>query len=151
VGGGDGTNAIRLCKCYPRLKVTILDLPTVCEIARGLIAEHNMSDRIVCVERNIFSDPWLEGCDGVLMSHFVAIFSEDKISFLYRSAFNILSENGKLFIWTLTSNDLEIGGFQSAKSSIYFLTTASGEGMAYPGKDHERWLRQAGFDEVRRY
>jgi hypothetical protein len=29
-------------------------------------------------------------------------------------------------------------------------TTASGEGMAYPGKDHERWQHEVGFSSVKR-
>jgi hypothetical protein len=49
------------------------------------------------------------------------------------------------------ANDMETQGLQAAKSSIYFLSTASGEGMAYPGTDHEKWLREAGFRSVKRY
>jgi hypothetical protein len=49
------------------------------------------------------------------------------------------------------ANDRETQGLQSAKSSIYFLSTASGEGMTYPGADHERWLRECGFRDVKRY
>jgi hypothetical protein len=81
----------------------------------------------------------------------VEIFSPDKVRFLYRRAHQILSEGGRLFVWTLMANDLETEGLQAAKSSIYFLSTASGEGMAYPGTDHERWLRECGFSNVKRY
>ena len=41
------------------------------------------------------------------------------------------------------------GTLQSAKSSVYFLAVASGEGMTYPARDHERWLRAAGFFRVK--
>ena len=49
------------------------------------------------------------------------------------------------------SNDAETEGLQAAKSSIYFLTTASGEGMTWPGAEHEGWLLGAGFGNVKRY
>jgi hypothetical protein len=49
------------------------------------------------------------------------------------------------------ANDSETGSLQAAKSSIYFLCAASGEGMAYPAKDHDEALRRAGFSAVRRY
>lgn len=49
VGGGDGTNAIRLCLQYPNLKVTLLDTPSVCEIAHKKIADAELGNRISCV------------------------------------------------------------------------------------------------------
>src|SRR5688572_5980497 len=66
VGGGDASTAVRLCKRYPGLRVTTLDKPTVTEIARGRVAREGLGDRIRCEEREIFSDPWPEGCDAVL-------------------------------------------------------------------------------------
>jgi Cyclopropane fatty acid synthase and related methyltransferases len=151
VGGGGGTNAIRLCRRYPALKITILELPSVCEIARETVNQHGLSERISCVERDIFQDPWPEHVDAILFSHLVEIFSPEKISFLYSKAFNTLPRLGRLFVWTIMANDSETGGLQAAKSSIYFLSTASGEGMAYPGKDHERWLHEVGFGSVKRF
>ena len=32
-----------------------------------------------------------------------------------------------------------------------FLSTASGHGLAYPGRDHQAWLESAGFSPVTRY
>lgn len=99
----------------------------------------------------MFADPWPKGCDGVLFSHVVEIFSPAKIRRLYAKALEVLPANGKVFVWTLMANDTETAGLQAAKSSIYFLCAASGEGMAYPGVEHERWAREVGFHTVRRY
>lgn len=99
----------------------------------------------------MFEDEWPAGHDGILLSHVVEIFSPEKIIFLYEKARNSLMSHGSLFIWTLMANDLETGGLQAAKSSMYFLSTASGEGMAYPGREHEEWLRSAGFINVKQY
>jgi hypothetical protein len=51
----------------------------------------------------------------------------------------------------MMANDSETGGLQAAKSSIYFVSTASGQGMAYPGREHERWLNASGFSDITRY
>jgi hypothetical protein len=87
----------------------------------------------------------------VLFSHILEIFSPEKILILYAKAFSALPPEGKMFVWTIMANDSETAGLQAAKSSIYFLCTASGEGMAYPGREHEEAIRETGFRTVRRY
>ena len=47
-----------------------------------------------------------------------------------KKAFEALPHAGRLFVWTIMANDSETGALQAAKSSIYFLCAASGEGMA---------------------
>jgi hypothetical protein len=103
------------------------------------------------IQGDIFADPWPGNCTGVLMSHLVEIFSPEKIQRLYGKAFEILPFGGQLFVWTIMANDTETSALQAAKSSIYFLCVASGEGMAYPARDHEQSIRTAGFSTVKRY
>ena len=45
-GGGDATNAIALVRAFPKLRVTVFDSPSVCEMARKNIAAHGLSDRV---------------------------------------------------------------------------------------------------------
>ena len=151
VGGGDGSNAVGLCERHPHLRVTLIDRPSVVEIARQRVARAGFADRISCLAVDVFEDPWPTGCMGVLMSHLVEIFSPDKIDRLYRRAFGVLPPGGQLVVWTIMASDLETGSLQAAKSSIYFLCAASGEGMAYPANDHDQALRRAGFTAVRRH
>jgi precorrin-6B methylase 2 len=151
VGGGDGSNAIRLCRLFPHLRITILEIPTVVQIAREAVDRVGLADRIRCVEGNMFSDQWPEGYDAALLSHVVEIFSPDKIRHLYTRAYESLPAQGKLFVWTIMANDAETAALQAAKSSIYFLCVASGEGMAYPAKEHEQLMKAAGFSAVKTY
>jgi hypothetical protein len=151
VGGGDGSNAIRLCQQYPWLAVRLVDIPSVVAIAERRIAEHGFQARITCQSLDMFEAEWPEGHDAVLLSHVVEIFAPEQIQLLYRSAYASLPPRGRLIVWTLMANDTETGGLQAAKSSIYFLSTASGRGMAYPGRDHERWCTAAGFRDIIRY
>jgi ubiquinone/menaquinone biosynthesis C-methylase UbiE len=150
VGGGDGTNAIRLCQRYPSLKVTLIDLPSVIEKARANIAAHGLEGRVTCQAVDMFSDPWPLGCDGVIFSHVLEIFSPEKIQFLYKKTRAYL-ERGHLFVWSLMCNDDESGNLQSVKSSLYFVTVASGQGMAYPVREHVQWLKDAGFEIAAKY
>ena len=151
VGGGDGSNAVRLCQRFPALRVTILEKPSVTQIAKRTVIDSGLSERISCIELDMFADPWPQGCDAVLFSHVVEIFSPDKILSLYRKAYSSLPRGGTMFVWTIMANEFETAALQAAKSSIYFLSTASGEGMAYPAKDHEQFARDAGFKGVEHY
>jgi O-methyltransferase domain/Dimerisation domain len=148
VGGGDGSNAIRLCERLPKISVSILDIPTVVSIAEKNIATRGLSSRVTCYALDMFADQWPMGHDAVLLSHVVEIFSPERIKQLYRLAYEALPPGGRLFIWTIMANDNETMGLQASKTSIYFLSTASGEGMAYPARDHELWLGELGFSSV---
>lgn len=151
VGGGDGTNAIRLCERYPSLQVTLIDLPSVIEKARANIAARGLEQRVTCEAVDMFTDPWPQECDGVMFSHVLEIFSPERIQFLYRKTRAYLADGGHLFVWSLMCDPDEAGGLQSVKSSLYFVTVASGQGMAYPVRDHTTWLRDAGFEVAAKY
>ena len=151
VGGGDGSNAIRLCRLFSSLRITILEIPSVAEIARKSVERAGLADRIRCVAGDMFSDPWPEGCDAALLSHVVEVFSPAKVQKLYKTAYESLPARGRLFIWTILANDQETGTLQAAKSSIYFLCVASGEGMAHPATEHKELMKAAGFRSVKIY
>jgi precorrin-6B methylase 2 len=151
IGGGDGSNAIRLCRLFPQLQITILEIPSVAQIARESVARAGFADRIRCVAGDMFADPWPEGCDAGLLSHVVEVFSPAKVATLYKTAYESLPVGGRLFVWTILANDEETGALQAAKSSIYFLCVASGEGMAHPAKEHKELMKAAGFRAVKTY
>lgn len=151
VGGGDGSNAIRLCRLFPQLQITILEIPTIVPIAREAVAHAGLTDRIRCEDGDMFTPRWPSGHDAAMLSHVVEIFSQEKIRCLYQTAYDSLPAKGKLFVWTIMANDSETAALQAAKSSIYFLCVASGEGMAYPAKEHERLMKAVGFKAVNTY
>jgi cyclopropane fatty-acyl-phospholipid synthase-like methyltransferase len=151
VGGGDATTAIRMCDRYPRLEVIVLETPSVCAIGRRNVVERGLTDRISFIEADMFGDEWPSGMDGVLFSHVVEIFCPERVHVLYRKAQSSLSSGGVLFVWTIMANDDETAGLQAAKSSTYFLSTASGEGMAYPAREHVEWLAALGYRDIKRY
>ena len=148
VGGGNGSNAVKLCRRFRRLRVTVMELPKGCEIGRGYVAERGLGDRIDFAERDMFAAPFPTGCDGVLLAHVTGIFARESVAVLYRKAFDCLPEGGKLIVWSPAANDLETGGIEAAKLSLYFLTTASGVGAAWSFEIQQGLLRQCGFRDI---
>lgn len=146
VGGGKGAVAQYLT-AEGGPKVTVLDRPEVCHNGR----QQTKSPSIRFQDCDIFKDKWPQDADGILFSHLLEIFSLKKVEALYTKAFHTLPVNGRVFIWTLTSEPNELGGLQAAKSSTYFMSVASGEGMAYPAEQHLQLLQKVGFEIERIY
>ncbi len=68
VGGGPGTFSIYLCRRYPELTATVLDLPETEPVFSRTVGSYGMSDRIRFEVGDIEKDPFGEGYDVVLVS-----------------------------------------------------------------------------------
>lgn len=147
VGGNDGTTAAQLVARYSEMRVTIFDLPSVTEAA-GRAAAEDIGERIRLHPGDLFADAFPRNIDAVLFSHVLEIFAEAQILFLLEKAFHALPTGGKVLIYGFNVSDDERRGLYSARLSLYLNVLASGQGMAYPVKDWELWLRQVGFVRV---
>lgn len=148
VGGNDGTTATRLVARYPQIHVTIFDLPSVTEAAKRSTPKE-IAQRIRLQPGDLFVDAFPSDIDTVLFSHVLEIFSEEQILILLAKAFDALPKGGKVLIYGFNISDDEKKGLYSARLSLYLNVLASGQGMAYPAKDWERWLSQVGFISVK--
>ena len=147
VGGGSGETAVLFAERFPEAKVTVFDLPTVSQLgARTLPA--SVQGRISFHPGNLMEDRFPGGVDGILFSHVVEIFSAERILSMFERAFEALVPGGKIFLYNMTAQDDEKGGPLCARASLFFNVLASGEGMTYPARDYEAWLRQVGFASV---
>ena len=149
-GGGDGTNAIRLARANPHLKVTIFDAPTVCKIAERNIAESGLSGRVNTHPGDFFVKDFPQGIDCILFAHMLTIWSPEKDTALLKRAYDALPEGGQVIIFNMIGWDDETGPMTTALGSPYFLSIATGEGMLYTWKEYESFLSAAGFKQTKR-
>lgn len=147
VGGGPGPVAGLLKKEYPHLKITLFELPSICERANSHFKENQLNDLIVH-PGDFFTDEFPTGMDGILFSYLLGIFSEEKNILLLKKAFDALPDGGQIFIHQVACDDSESGADLAAWGSLYFLVLASGEGMMYPVHDYRRWLKEVGFSSI---
>ncbi|MER7785864.1 methyltransferase [Streptomyces albidoflavus] len=147
VGGGDGSTSARLVARRPGLRTTVFDMPSVSRLASDAEAGAR-PDRVSLVPGDMFTDPFPEGPDAVLFSHVLEIFDEDSILLLMKKAYDALPSGGRVMVYGYNVSDDETDGVFGARLGLYFNVLASGRGMAYPARDYERWLREAGFGEV---
>jgi hypothetical protein len=78
VAGGSGAFSIALCRRYPELHATILDLPNVVEVANRFIAEAELEDRIATVGGNAIQSEWPPAQDVILMSYLLSAVGEGR-------------------------------------------------------------------------
>jgi L-tyrosine C(3)-methyltransferase len=149
VGGGDGTNAIALHEAYPNLAVTVLDLPSVCRLARANFRRHGKSQQLRVLPGNFLRDPLPRNVDAILFGHILNIFGEATNLELLRRSYEALPPGGMVICFNSMTDDNESGPLRSALLSLYFLTLASGEGMVYPWKDYAAWFKKVGFRQIR--
>ncbi|MDX3228661.1 methyltransferase [Streptomyces sp. ME19-01-6] len=147
VGGGDATTTSHLVRRHPDLRVTVFDLPSVSGLAEDTTAD--LGDRVRHHPGDLFKDDFPTGVDGVLFSHVLEIFSGEQIVALLTKAHQALPPGGRVFVYGYNVSDDETAGIFSARLSLYLNVLASGQGMAYPARDYEDWLRTAGFQDVR--
>ncbi|MGA5474344.1 methyltransferase [Streptomyces arboris] len=147
IGGGDGTTSARLLARHPGMRSTVFDIPSVARLAAD--ADPGVADRVRPHPGDLFTDPFPAGADAVLFSHVLEIFSAEQITELLTKAYDALPSGGRVFVYGYNASDDETGGWYSARLSLYLNVLASGQGMAYPARDWEEWMRRAGFDAVR--
>jgi hypothetical protein len=147
IGGGDGTTSARLVARHPGLRCTVFDMPSVSRLAADGPAG-GLPDGVDLHPGDIFSDDFPVGADAVLFSHVLEIFAEAKILALMKKAYEVLPEGGRVFVYGYNVSDDETAGIFGARLGLYFNVLASGQGMAYPARDYEEWLRRTGFREV---
>ncbi|MDH6578568.1 methyltransferase [Kitasatospora sp. MAP5-34] len=147
VGGGDGTTTSALVQRYPDLRVTVFDMPSVARLAAGTTAT-GPDGRVELQAGDLFADAFPSGVDTVLFSHVLEIFSGEQIVALLSKAYEALPAGGRVLVYGYNVSDDETQGIFSARLSLYLNILASGQGMAYPAKDYEQWLRRAGFGDV---
>lgn len=148
VGGGNGSNIIRLAKKFPHLKAAVFDLPSVCAIAEKNIAENGLSSRLSVIPGNCFQDELPRDADCFLFCHFFTIWSKQEDELLLKKAHRALAPGGRAMIFKMMQNNDEDGPLLAAMGSPYFLTLATGRGMLYTWNEYETMFKNAGFARV---
>jgi len=140
VGGGPGTYAMALCQRYPGLQATILDLPETVEIAREVIAQLGMADRVGARPGDWDTDEFGASNAAVLMSnilHGPASGAEMKLAKAFRS----LGPGGALVVQDFLMDDEKTGPLQPALFNLMV--------GAFSRKELAERVAAAGFTDLR--
>lgn len=147
VGGGPGTYSLLLARQYPDLEAVVLDLPPVVEIARELIQEWGLADRVCARAASYLTDDLGSGFDVVLLSNMLHQEDPDTCREILRKARAALVDGGLLVIQA-TFLDAEKAAQTWAILQTIQLQLFYGGGRNYSVGEMAEMVRHAGFRGV---
>lgn len=150
IAGGDGEILQTIAERYPRLRGTVLEIPSVADLANQRFARHSLSDRLHSLAIDIFREDFPAGHDCILLCHVLGNHSPASNLGLLQRSFAALPSGGIVMIYSAFMDDDATGPLSAAMISTLFYCVMAGPGRQYSRKECEAWLSTAGFVEITR-
>lgn len=143
VAGGDGTMAVHLVRRYPKIHVTVFNLPAAASLARQQITEAGLTDRVGVVEGDFFTDKLPDGFDLLMFSRVLADWPQDTCRMLLAKAYDSLKAGGTLLICEPLAD--ENPALTVAWEHSYLPYDDFGHQLYKPLEVYRQLLQQTGF------
>ncbi|GAB3712328.1 hypothetical protein GCM10027592_50700 [Spirosoma flavus] len=145
IGGSHGNHAVALCRKYPNLTATLLDLPQAIEQAAPVLAKQQMGSRVQHQVGNALTDNFGENAfDLILMSNVAHHFTPEENQHVTNKVARALRPNGLFIINEFIRPDMsappELVG--SSTNLFYGLSSTAGN---YSVAEIQTWYRVAGL------
>ena len=144
VGGGSGAFTIALCQRNPELGSTLLDLPSVVDLARGYCAAAGLDGRIDFLAGNALTTAWPGEQDVVLMSYLLSALGDGEIDVVLDRAWHCLRPGGLLVLHDFMLEDLPPGPVLAALWFLQYVAYRA-DGVSFSAEDLAGRLRSCGF------
>ena len=146
VGGGSGCFSIALANLDKEKSCTILELPTICELANDYIADAGVSGQVDTTSIDMFREPWPKGYDAHFFSNIFHDWSFDTCRELAKSSFDALEPGGKILLHEMLLHD---GGKMPYPAIAFSLLMSIGTmGQQFTLPQLREILESAGFVNV---
>lgn len=149
LGGGSAAYSIAFAKAIPGLQADVLDVPEVLPLTQDFIRKAGLSERVHTRPGDMLHDPLGEGYDLILLSAICHMFSPEENRALFRRVCAALAPNGRLVVQDFI---LEPDKTAPRFAALFALNMLVGTraGSSYSEPEYADWLRDAGFEEMRR-
>lgn len=148
VGGGPGTLSVLLCKRYPELQATVLELPGIAAVGRELVAQQGMAGRVVHQDADVFTVvPGADlgaGYDAVLVSGLLHREPPEACKALLGRLRDALDPGGVLYIVDVMRDQTRVGPPFAALFGLNMFLTSE-RGGCHADVDHVAQLEELGF------
>jgi acetylserotonin N-methyltransferase len=145
LGGATGHLAVAACERYADLRATIFDLPDALPLAKEIVGESRVADRIEFVAGDFFSDP-LPAADVYALGRILHDWTEPKIVSLLKRIHDVLPADGAILIAEKLLLEDKSGPRWAQMQNLNML--ACTEGKERTLGEYEQLLRQTGFGAV---
>jgi len=147
VGGGPGTYSIALCRANPGLKAIIMDLAPTLPIAREIVADAGLLDRISLRQGDFTKDSYGEENDVVLLSAVLHQEEPASCQAMICRSFESMVPGGLVIVQDTLLNDERTGPIGPALFALNMLINTQGGG-AYTAAEIGGWMHNAGFHDI---
>ena len=148
IGGGPGAYATLAAQANPELHCTVLDLPGVVAVARELIADAGMDDRVTCIAGDYLTAEFPGGMDAVNIFGVLHQESPDSICDILKRAHAALKPGGVIHILDMMTDATRATPKFSALFALNMALTTQ-NGWVFSDEDLKGWLTEAGFRDIR--
>jgi SAM-dependent methyltransferase len=145
VGGGHGGYSLALAQRYPLLTATVFELPRVVPVARGIIAQTGLADRVFVQEGDFQYDGLGYSYDVALLFGVLNGESPEGRLALIKKVFEALKPGGKIVIRDFVLDPDRAGPVDATVFALQMLLATDAGGLD-TRDDWERWLGMAGFN-----
>lgn len=144
VGGGHGGYSIALAQKYPLLTATVFELPRVVPVAREIVANAGMSERITVQEGDFQKEELGAGYDAALVFGVLNGEPPEGRPALIRKVFAALNPGGQIVLRDFVLEPDRAGPPEAAIFALQMLLATESGGLDTRA-DWEAWLLAAGF------
>lgn len=152
IGGNTGRWALKCLAYDPRVRVTIMDLPSQLDVARKNITDAGFADRYNECPADVLEagQVFYQGADVICMSQFLDCFSEAEILEILKRAAAVMDRDTDLYIIELLwdRQKYAAASFSLNATSLYFTCIANGNSRMYHSKDLLALINEAGLAVV---
>ncbi len=146
LGGGAASYSIALCAANPQLKAVVVDQKEPLAVAKPLVEESNLQDRITLLEGDFFDTNLGTGYDVCLISGVVLIKPEEDSRRLFQFALDILEPGGLVVIQDyMRIEDHPERRRLDTLEDLYVLVAFDPGAGDREGAEVASWLEDAGF------
>ena len=146
LGGGTASYSIALCGANPQLRAVVVDQPEPLSIARPMVEEHDLQDRITLLEGDLFAVPLEKDFDAALISGVVLIKSEKDCRRLFELAYHSLLPGGLIVVQDYMRVDYSPERIKlDALENMYVKLAFDPDAEDRDGELVASWLGDAGF------
>jgi acetylserotonin N-methyltransferase len=146
VGGGSGCFMIAFAQAHPRLRATVMELRSMCDVAERYIESGGVGERIDTLAVDMFRDPWPQGYDALFLSNVWHDWSFRTCAWLAARAYEALPSGGRIMLHEMLLDDDGAGPPTAAAFSMLMLLATQGQQFTFG--ELRGILENAGFEDV---
>jgi 2-hydroxy-4-(methylsulfanyl)butanoate S-methyltransferase len=146
LGGGSGAFSIEMARRHG-LSAIVVDHPSVVNVARTIVDEAGLGNKVRCVAGDVVAGPWPAGADLILLSYVVSSYDPETLRDLLARARAYLPPRGGLII-----HDFALHGDRPGprNAALWYFTNLAISATTHPHtvEGITRAMTDAGFVEV---